>query len=554
MSSLDSSPRDIRLSRIIKNAIQNAKRKLKALKEPWTLYLSDIGGQLEFQELIPALTNGPSLHFIIIAAHINLNSKCPVEYLHRNGQQSVPYCSNYTIKENVLQQLATIMSTGKGDQTPKVVFFLTFKDQVTAQQLIKIDQELQEVVMATKAYDSGAIEFAEESLLCHPINNRSPDKEDLLRIRKTIERIGKRNKTYQIVTPYTWLYFGIALREVKEKVLSYDSCLNIGKCCGINTKEEVDSALKFLHYNLGVIRHFSEVPELQDIVIKEPQLLFDIVTGLVVETFTFDRVDHSTLKQFQKKGIFPVGIVQKLSTGSSLLTSEKFIAFMRHYHIIAPIVEHNIVKKYFLPCSLVHAPIQVTDGKSQYLPSLLFIFESGYTLRGVFGFLVCDLISNSEELDVELKEDLIFRDQVSLSVGPYRDTFQLTSNPMYIRIEVFPSNFSGRRCPLGEICCALKEHIGNGLTAITRKLNYTEEASHKLAFECAHFNSESDNTIHPALIKYHRGKPCSMKCGVDSQAVELPTGYKLWFNEVNKSELLSFNHYISRSLTGSKAI
>ena len=29
----------------------------------WTLYLSDTGGQMEFQELLPLLVSGPSLFF-----------------------------------------------------------------------------------------------------------------------------------------------------------------------------------------------------------------------------------------------------------------------------------------------------------------------------------------------------------------------------------------------------------------------------------------------------------------------------------------------------------
>ena len=286
--------------------------KMKNREVPFTIYLSDIGGQLEFQELIPALTNGPSLHIVVLRASRDLNSPIHIEYLDKNGQSAHAYVSKHTAKEDLLMSLATIMSTGRKGQLPKAIVVLTFKDKVTPDELIKIDLELQEAVKETEAYKAGVIVFADKTHLCHPINNLSPDECDLQSIRQTIEHIGKHNEEYKIKTPYSWLYFGIALRELPDEVVSYETCVELGRECGIETNEDVNAALKFLHSNVGVIRHFSEVPDLCDVVIKEPQLLFNIVTELVVDTFTFDRVGHCTSTQFEKKGIFPAEMVDSI--------------------------------------------------------------------------------------------------------------------------------------------------------------------------------------------------------------------------------------------------
>ena len=47
----------------------------------------------------------------------------------------------------------------------------------------------------------------------------------------------------------------------------------------------------FLHTKVGLIRHFQGegLEDLQKIVIQDPQVLFDWITDLVVETFTFDK-------------------------------------------------------------------------------------------------------------------------------------------------------------------------------------------------------------------------------------------------------------------------
>jgi len=246
-------------------AVKKAKLKMKMIKDPWTIYISDVGGQLEFQELIPALTSGPSVHIVVVAAHWGLNNKCPVEYLHRNGLSAVSYTANYTVKEHILFTLATIMSSGNTSNLPKAIFVITFKDLVSDEELLQMDKELQEAIRPTDAYRMGVIEFATESNLCHYINNLSPNKDDVNAIRKTIQRVGKRNESYKVKTPYSWLCFSLAIRSIKDKVLDYTVCQKIGKECGIETNEELDAVLRFLHFNVGIIRYFSDVDELKNL-------------------------------------------------------------------------------------------------------------------------------------------------------------------------------------------------------------------------------------------------------------------------------------------------
>ena len=127
---------------MFKKAARKAGMKMKNFKNPWTLYLSDIGGQLEFQELIPALTNGPSLHIVVIRASRGLSSKFEVEYLHKNGQSAHSYTADYTARDELLMSLATIMLTGRARQLPKAIVVLTFSDKITKEELTKMDKDL----------------------------------------------------------------------------------------------------------------------------------------------------------------------------------------------------------------------------------------------------------------------------------------------------------------------------------------------------------------------------------------------------------------------------
>ena len=538
LSPLEQTFTEFTTSDMFRLAIRSAKTKMSMLKNPWTLYISDVGGQLEFQELVPALTSGPSFHIVVLAAHWGLNNKCPIEYLHKSGRSALPYKASYTVKENILQAIATIMSTGQHDHKhlPKTLFVVTFKDLVSEQQLLDMDKELQEAIKSTEAYHLGVIEFADDTHLCHTINNLSPDKADVLKIRKTIERIGKKYDQYQICTPYSWLCFGLALRGMKAAVLHYTTCVEAGRQCGIETVEEVNAALKFLHYNIGVIRHFSDVPELCDIVITEPQILFDNVTELVVNTFTFDCVSYSIHEDFNKKGIFPMEMVNKLSTGSELLTVEKFISFLIYHHIIAPIEDEDNRKKYFLPCSLVHAEdIQDSHmeqtGVDDICPPLLISFDTGYIPRGIFGFLVSDLLTGDGEFTIDLDEDHIYRDQLTISVGPYVDKFRLSIRATYIQISVEPSIID-RKFPLGKICCYMQKRVCEGLLEIVKKLNYNCNATHSLAFLCP--GSCIGKQLHPANVTFYRDEVQALKCCTTKKVKCLPNRHDIWFNEVIK--------------------
>ena len=96
---------------LLDSALRNAGILLQRQDLRWMLYISDVGGQPEFQEMLPALVSGPSLYFLTFPLHKGLNEKCLVEYQHPNGNSIVPYTASFTMKEALLSSLASIAST-----------------------------------------------------------------------------------------------------------------------------------------------------------------------------------------------------------------------------------------------------------------------------------------------------------------------------------------------------------------------------------------------------------------------------------------------------------
>jgi len=176
---------------VFRDAFQKKWSKLKDLvDEHWTLYLTDTGGQPEFQELLPLLVCGPSLFFLMFRLDLELNSRYQVEYINSSGRSIVPYEAGLTMQETLLQSLSTIASTSivrrVGNKTvnivPSVFFVGTHKDLVSDEHLLQIDNTLQAVVKRTDAYREGMVQFASESRLILAVDNLSKGKDDVQQV------------------------------------------------------------------------------------------------------------------------------------------------------------------------------------------------------------------------------------------------------------------------------------------------------------------------------------------------------------------------------------
>ena len=511
----------------------------------WTIYLSDVGGQPEFQEMLPALVSGPSLYFLTFPLHNSLNEKYIVEYLHPGGSSIVPFEASFTVKECLLSSLASIASTrsytkvsdGKA-VTPKVLFIATHKDKIHSEETIsQIDRELQEAVRKTAAFRENMIEFCSEFQMIFALNNMSSSEDDIQLVRDAVERIGTRNDDYKIQTPYTWMIFAITLRHYPSQVIKIDECFKIGKLCGIATREELFDALWFLHHNVGIIRHHQEVPDLQDVVIKDPQYIFDKMTKMIIITFTFESVGSFTHEEFVKKGIIPSDMLDTLSTESDDLSSEKFKILLEHLNLITPIEENGKVVKYFVPSALSHAELPPkTDASSPVVaPSIMITFESGYVPKGIFSSLVVKLLKKDKMSPFEwrLNPDRIYRNQLTLSIGPYADLFVFTLSPTHIVIEVSTSPGLCREITVGRVCCDVIREVKDSIRVITQALHYTQKAAHSLAFACP--ESPSRDHSHAANINFSpEGKALTLTCPFTLKTSNLPKNHQIWFDEVSE--------------------
>ena len=552
----------IKVPLVRKSPIQICKEALRArglqglrqhLENHWSIYLSNTGGQMEFQELLPLLVSGPSMFFITFRLDRDINQRYTIEYevTAKNSDCPQPkkfkYISNATPLETILQTLASIDAVGTYDYssqrreraalTYKVFIIGTHRDILetnnhnTLAEIKNIDQKLQESVENASYFRH--IQFSAIDQMIFTVDNFSNSDEDFQHIRSSVEKVFNITD-FMTTSPSHWLIYSVVLRQLKNSIESYSTCYRIAKHCGITDDDELKEALHFIHTKMGIIRYFP-VDDLEQIVILNPQILFDKVTELIVETFTFEHAGYHSVKDF-KKGIFCFSEFERIShqrNPDPLLTPDRFARLLKHLRIAAPFY-HDGVLKYFFPCALSHAnepDVQLTQTDPNCIPPLVVSFECGYRPMGLATSLITYLITNEKRSKALKWTPLMeknYRDQITFSVELSCDV-TLKMFPTHLEVTCLSYvDVSSHYCLIQKTCTEVCKTIKAGIEKVNLDINYNNKAEPSFTFYCQS-HSCSKLRHHPAkLLSDQNNKPIGLKCLGAKKGHKLPSGYEIW--------------------------
>jgi hypothetical protein len=537
----NSTPLEI-LTRAIENKGLNALQKY--FETSWSLYLSNTGGQIEFQEILPLLVSGPCVFFYTFRLDRDLNDHFTIEYELQDGTKSELYKSTLTTIEGIQQSLASIAAMGifvyQGREKkevqlrPKVFFIGTHRDLLPSNSAESIIAEKDKYLQESTSQFVDIIEFASSSQMIFVVDNFSQDKSAFQKIRSAVDRAVERHE-FEMVCPSHWLIFSFALRRFEQETVSYEECFEVAKQCGIVNTEELNDALHFIHTKMGLIRYFPH-EYIKDIVVVKPQLLYDKISELIVKTFTFDKAGKHSADVFKENGIFSVAEFERIyrRSGEGSMKAPQFAKLLEKLRITAPLErDGEKVTKYFIPCILAHAAKanEQLECLSLEIPPLVITIKCRYCPKGLGGALISYLIANERSvtgLDWKLQTDRIFRDQVTFEVGPL-DTvvLKILSTHLIVACIPNPKVQIRRSCHIDNVCIEVRKVIEAGIKQVTADIDFIEsEVKHSLTFLCP--CSKCLNQ-HPAEMKYYDGEPYRLHCNKTKEYPELPQGYEKWF-------------------------
>ena len=291
--------------KIVRNAINNGmfKKTPPIYSDTLIIHFRDSGGQPEFHEVMPALMSQSTLYLIMFNLNQDLEKQYSVTCKASEENTSTGYESSFTVKETILQILASIQSLYNYTEpgiTSSALIIGTHKDKIQGtSQLRKIQQELEEEIKGTDWYTSDAITTTPDGDLLLPINTYND-----VKLVKDMIKQSTATRSYDVPVPFVALYFTIEI--LNKPVMSLNKFKGHARDC--NIIDELDNAIEYLQDTMGAIRYFKNIPEMKDIVITDPQILFDLVDELILCTFTFKNKrtmsSRSQAERFRSSGRF----------------------------------------------------------------------------------------------------------------------------------------------------------------------------------------------------------------------------------------------------------
>ena len=411
------------------------KEQLKVLLDGTILVsMVDTGGRPAFLEMLPALTISPALYLIFFRLNQELKKRYQVQYVSEAREEIHLGESSYTVEEVIFQALSSIAFFSCAAPNPSHAAMLigTHKDQLgsdpetVATEIKAKDDALRKTLTDILMSDNFFLHYASNDHLVFAVDNMTGDEAELKNIRKRLQDIIK-HEFNDFPIPASWLMFSIFLRRMGKRIMSLSQCYEIGNRLKV---ENTDEALWFLHHRVGVLMHFPKIEEIKDIVICDPQIVFDSVTNLILNSFTLENVSKQASDKFKETGQFSFKDIQKIAKHlkSDSLSLPKLVKLLEYHNIIAPIrpggplpssslplsperslqldayQEENVM--YFMPAVLRHAEEEELHMKQKSVNPipLMIHFKCGFVPIGVFCATITSLVAQKDSLGWILQE------------------------------------------------------------------------------------------------------------------------------------------------------
>ena len=546
-------PRVLPTAKIVRRAIKKFggyKKFKRFLKKSISLYLRDTGGQVEFQEMMPLLISGPSIVFFVFRLDLDFKKKFEVKYRKSPGESLNCYISSITTEEAFLQSLATVdamnMSGEASVKTHKPLVFVigTHRDKLgpsADQKIRKLNEHLSSLIKNSGFRDLVQYADRRKGHVMFTVDNTSESDEDFKLIRCRVSNMIRDREEFTIEYPIRYLLFCLELQDSKRSILRLCECKDMAAKYGIE-EDQLVHLLQFLHLRIGVIRYFDK-DGVRHIVIKEPQVLFNNVTDLIIKTFSCEALTVTEAEDFEKKGILTASILATALKNLGDITPEQFLQLLVHLHITAPFSPSenpSEEKRYFFPSVLNHIPESTEEESSTEILPLAVTFKCGYCPKGLFGVLVIHLMTpdlnegaTSHTTTFTLMQDKIFKDQVSFEVHSpgVHDEMALKLHPSHLEIKFFPEHSEDRRTSITEVCSNVRQIVESSIQQSLQDLHYSE--SKVAPVTC--LRCEDCSGLH----RVYKDLPfITTFCEISRTTRPIPNQGKWWYREGKSDQLV----------------
>ena len=525
------------------------------------IYLVDTGGQPEFHELLPVILRGSALYFIFFSLAYSLYQKVHVRYRLPEGDtrsSDITYDSFHSSIEMIHQLLSSFYSIHnrevekgpdsssssleEGKSHSAAVLLATYADHLDGKdkqaRLEEINQQLQQWLKNCE-FDETFLTYSTSStsqLVFTPVDNMYGNEQEISEFESFVAPIIR--EFPEVKLPRSFALFHLILQHKFESpgVCSIEEAIELGSGCGIR-RPDVITVLGYLHKHLGTILFYEEVTELREIVIVNPNFLFQCLTEIIMESFAGKRSHTTGSARVRKTGEISNKVIEGFKgilegVGQSVLTPYHVICLLKHFKLLQKMEREGEVV-FFMPC-LLKANQEIIGSSYQAvsstpIPSLLVHFKGGYIPVGMFSALIVTLTtSHGWELDEEQR----YRNSIQFILEHF--VLKLVVHPSFLEIRV--EEVSGDMGKIHEACVAAQEEIWSCLKQLSSELPHLEK-QFNLGYLCS---GSKDSTIrlHVSIRKSAHKMLCtrSPRC---HGLKDIDNDYQIWHKEWKVPHILN---------------
>ena len=274
---------------------------------------------------------------------------------------------------------------------------------------------------------------------------------EVVRLRAEILSFAKKLPQVKESIPLKWLKYENELQLLRQdgyKWIPFEKAKDVASVkCGINDQEQLRTVLNFLH-DQRLLIHFSETPELEAMVILDPQWLIDVLKK-VITVQSYERTEGNVEElwvKLERTGILDERLLYHAwrPLFESQVTCQSLIAVMERFSLLCSWPPQDTNRQYLVPSMLMSPPTDdVLDLlASVKIPSLFVRFESGRVPPGLFSRLVLHFYQwCKEEWDSPLNPEL-FHNFALFHILPDQGTsVTFLCHSSSIEINVYSGNY-----------------------------------------------------------------------------------------------------------------
>ena len=254
---------------------------------------------------------------------------------------------------------------------------------------------------------------------------------------------------------------------------------------------------------MGSLLFYPNIEELKNLVICDPQVVFDSVIRLLIQTF---KTDDTASKRFKETGIFKLTDIEKAVTEKrdEYLPPAKLIRLLEYLNIVAPITHSKATVEYFFPAILncaTNEQLQKLEQTKEPSPLPLMIhFKSGFVPVGLFCATIASLVSQIYRHELRwmfmrpcdtLDNEPLYKNKITFTFC-YEDSYDITLMSRPKRFEVHLTQTGNiQDYQTAKDCCArVLQTICDTLDNVISQIKHlnpttsTNEAIYQLGFKC----------------------------------------------------------------------